>query len=60
MNWKKGKQKLVVLVDVNKKVYQVNLDKEKMNILISFLPQLFDDGVIKIIKEELPIKIGEI
>lgn len=55
--WKKGKQKLAIIIEVNKKVYQVALNKENMDTIISFLPQLFGNGIIKILPEELPIKL---
>lgn len=57
MKWKKGKQKLVVIIEVDKKVYQVDLNKEQMNDLISILPQLFSDNIIKVISEELPFTL---
>lgn len=56
-NWKKGTQKLVVLVEVDKKVHQVDLSEEQMNNLLFILPQLFDDRVIKVLEYELPITI---
>jgi len=57
--WKKGKQKCIVIVEVKGKCYQVILDKEQTDSLIFILPQLFDDHIIKISKEELPMTLGK-
>lgn len=55
--WKAGKQNLAVLVEVDKKTYQVELDKDQVASLAFILPQLFDDHKIKIIDKELPITL---
>ncbi|MFA6992670.1 MAG: hypothetical protein WC269_05360 [Candidatus Gracilibacteria bacterium] len=57
ITWKKGTQRCCVFISVEEKTYQVNLDEEKQNAIISFLPNLFEDRIIKIISEEFPIII---
>jgi hypothetical protein len=57
--WKVGKQKICVLLDINGKVHQLDLDKEKHDSIIYFINQLYD-GIIKVNKEVLPIKIPKI
>ena len=57
--WKKGKQKCIVVAEVNGKCYQVILNKDQTDSLIFILPQLFDDHIIKISEEELPITLGK-
>ena len=44
---------LVVLVEVNKKVHQVMLDKNQTDSIKFILPQLFEDGVVKVSGEVL-------
>lgn len=51
--WKVKDQKCVVLIEVEGKIHQVDLDKEQMNSLIFVLPQLFDDHKIKVLEKEL-------
>ena len=55
--WEKGKQRAIVLIEVDKKVYQVALDESQENSLIFILPQLFDGHSIKILPEKIPIII---
>ena len=57
LTWKAGKQKLVVLIDVEGRTYQVELSQSQEDSLIFILPQLFDDHIIKILPEALPIQI---
>ena len=51
--WKVKDQKCVVLIEVEGKIHQVNLDKSQMESLIFILPQLFDDHKIKVQEKEL-------
>ena len=56
--WKAGKQKCAVIIEVDKKVYQVALNKKQMNTIIFFLNELFGNK-IKIIPTELPVKLQD-
>lgn len=58
--WKKGNQKCCVFISVQGKTYQVALDKEGQESIAFILPQLFDDHIIKILPDELPITLGEV
>ena len=51
--WKAKDQKCVVLIEIEEKIYQVDLDKQQMESLIFILPQLFNDHKIKVIDKEL-------
>jgi hypothetical protein len=58
--WKKGKHGCCVLISVKGKTYQVALDKEGQESIAFILPQLFDDHIIKILPDELPITLGKV
>ncbi len=53
--WKSIEQKCCILIPLKGKTFQVSLDKDMQKAIIFILPQLFDDHIIKIINEELPI-----
>lgn len=58
--WKAGEQRCCVLISLEGKTYQVDLDEQGEKSIAFILPQLFDDHVIKILKDELPITICEV
>jgi len=49
---------IIVLLNVDDKLYQVALSEDKRDILMGFLHAMFD-GPIKVIDQDLPIKIKE-
>jgi hypothetical protein len=51
--WKVKDQKCVVLIEINGKIHQVDLDKDQMQSLIFILPQLFDNHKIRVNEKEL-------
>lgn len=58
MKLKKTKQKLAVLIEINRKVYQVALSREQVDSLVFILPQLYDDNIIKVMEGDLPVTIS--
>mgnify|MGYP001600519309 CR=1 FL=1 len=60
LTWKKREQICCVLISVEGKTYQVALDKRGQEDIAFILPQLFDDYTIKILPDELPIKLSKL
>ena len=58
--WKKNNQRCCVLVSVKGKTYQVALEKEQQEQVAWLLPQLFEDNIIKILPDELPITLPKL
>lgn len=52
---KAGTWKWAVLIEYDKQIYQICLTPEQSDRLIAVLPQLYDDGVIKILPEPLDL-----
>ena len=57
LKWKGKDQRCCVFISMEDKVYQVALNKDQQASLVFILPQLFDDHVIKILPDEVPLTI---
>lgn len=55
--WKGKDQRLAVLVAIKGKTYQVALDENKMKSVLFVLIQMFPNGIIKVLPDEIKGKL---